>query len=118
MISLDKSAQPVKVYHRYIAAWILIGFIGLFFVFVSSWESDKSIQILTAPEETPSTCKDSVSMISMAHSEYTCPIGSRMGVEPMSSGGILVTCTCPPQPTVKTLTPKPATMDPAEPTCE
>lgn len=116
MSSLNKGPET----HTLVVSLIFIlvlGFILAALVLISSGQSDKSTQILTAPTTPASTCKDSVLIVAMSHSEHTCPVGSRIGVERLPSGSILATCTCPPKP-VEAAAPTPAALDEAEPACE
>ena len=115
MISLNKPS--IKVDHRYSVAWILLGLNLALMALFSFHEFDKSTQILTAPTTPASTCKDSVLIVAMSHSEHTCPVGSRIGVERLPSGSILATCTCPPKP-VEAPAPTPAALDEAGLACE
>lgn len=93
-----------------------LGFI-LFLVTLTASPGGLGKSASTAPTTPASTCKDSVLIVAMSHSEHTCPVGSRIGVERLPSGSILATCTCPPKP-VEAAALTPAALDEAEPACE
>lgn len=95
---------------------VVLGFI-LFLVTLTASSGGPEEPAPTAPTGPASICKDSVSIIAMAHSEHACPVGSRIGVERLPSGSILATCTCPPKP-VEVPAPTPAALDEAGLACE
>ena len=93
-----------------------LGFI-LFLVTLTASSGGLEKSAPTATTTPASTCMDSASIIAMAHSEHTCPVGSRIGVERLVSGSVLATCTCQPKP-VEVPAPTSVALDEAELACE